>query len=213
MFHTRRSGELHFSHNAAHVTLPAINRQLALSQASKQRLVELFVPSLRIYIKVCGKKCLISESQLSWFHRQPSMSLVRLKFHLGEVTMLQAAWTLRYLIETDVVFSRGCKMATFSAATPAAQLFFAQTPSFLHLPSANDTRKPPLFNNINIEWKMSQHINDRNNFSNNMNRFDERGNPILTDYRSRLLAWLSPLEPRLRQRAPYQRRRGMAHAN
>jgi len=53
---------------------------------------------------------------------------------------------------------------------------------------------------------MSQHtINSNNNFSNNTNSFNV-SNYTVTDDRSQLLAWLSPLEPSLRHRDVRERR-------
>ena len=52
---------------------------------------------------------------------------------------------------------------------------------------------------------MSQYTFDNNAFSNNTNSFNVQNNYIADD-RSQLLAWLSPLEPRLRHRDIQERR-------
>ena len=45
---------------------------------------------------------------------------------------------------------------------------------------------------------MSQYTIDNTTLSNNTNSFNVQNNYVVADDRSQLLAWLSPLEPRLR---------------
>ena len=54
---------------------------------------------------------------------------------------------------------------------------------------------------------MSQYTIDNTTFSNNTNSFNNvQNNYVVADDRSQLLAWLSPLEPRLRHRDIQERR-------
>ena len=54
---------------------------------------------------------------------------------------------------------------------------------------------------------MSQYTIDNKNFSNNTNSFNNVHNSyVVADDRSQLLAWLSPLEPKLRHRDIQERR-------
>ena len=56
---------------------------------------------------------------------------------------------------------------------------------------------------------MSQYTIDNTTFSNNTNSFNNKNvqnNYVVADDRSQLLAWLSPLEPRLRHRDIQERR-------
>ena len=54
---------------------------------------------------------------------------------------------------------------------------------------------------------MSQYtINNSTNFSDNNNSFNVQNNYSVVDDRSQLLAWLSPLEPRLRHQDIRERR-------
>jgi len=56
---------------------------------------------------------------------------------------------------------------------------------------------------------MSQYtINNNTNFSKNSNSFNVQNNYGVVDERSQLLAWLSPLEPRLRHQDIRERRVG-----
>jgi len=74
---------------------------------------------------------------------------------------------------------------------------------YLRLTEFNNTRSPS-----SRERKMSQyHINDSTNCFNNTNAFNNVwNNCTIADDRSQLLAWLSPLEPRLRHRDLQERR-------
>ena len=55
---------------------------------------------------------------------------------------------------------------------------------------------------------MSQYAIDNTTFSNNTNSFNNnvQNNYVVADDRSQLLAWLSPLEPKLRHRDIQERR-------
>ena len=56
---------------------------------------------------------------------------------------------------------------------------------------------------------MSQYtIHNRTNFSDNNNSFNVQNNYSVVDDRSQLLAWLSPLEPKLRHQDIRERRVG-----
>ena len=53
---------------------------------------------------------------------------------------------------------------------------------------------------------MSQYTIDNTTLSNNTNSFNVQNNYVVVDDRSQLLAWLSPLEPKLRHRDIQERR-------
>jgi len=83
--------------------------------------------------------------------------------------------------------------------------------AYLQLPRTSSTghiRQLLLYSSASSkEWKMSQHtINNSANFSNNNNSFNVQNNYSFVDDRSQLLAWLSPLEPKLRHQDIRERR-------
>jgi len=90
-----------------------------------------------------------------------------------------------------------------------------KTPAFVHLP---ETLQPRIFYNSSTIAEMSQyHANSFNNMNsfNNTNSFNNANsfnnvwnNCTVADDRSQLLAWLSPLEPRLRHQDIQGRRVG-----
>ena len=64
-----------------------------------------------------------------------------------------------------------------------------------------------LYNDSNSKkQKMSQYTIDNSPFSGNTNSFNVQNNYVAADDRSQLLAWLSPLEPKLRHRDIQERR-------
>ena len=102
-----------------------------------------------------------------------------------------------------------CLQGCFDAGKPP--LFLTKTPLF---PNSQENHQPTILNNSsttvqsNKEQKMSHHPSRGNiNSFNNTHSFNNVwNNYTIGDDRSPLLAWLSPLEPRLRHRDIQERR-------
>ena len=81
-------------------------------------------------------------------------------------------------------------------------LFFNQTHSLpvTGISSTDNTQKPLHFNRVSYKkWKMPQYtVNFSTTFPNNGNTSDVWNSDTITDDRSQLLAWLSPLSTGLR---------------
>jgi len=86
--------------------------------------------------------------------------------------------------------------------------FSLASSSFPQLPRISSIDHTQQFykNSSSKKWKMSQYTIDNTTFSNNTNSFNNVHNSYVTDDRSQLLAWLSPLEPKLRHRDIQERR-------
>ena len=86
--------------------------------------------------------------------------------------------------------------------TSRPPLFPSQAPLFFasrEISSSKHTHQLLFSTAKNKRPKMSQYtINESANFSNNRNSFNVCNNYIVTDDRSQLLNWLSPLDPGLR---------------
>ena len=100
-----------------------------------------------------------------------------------------------------------CLQGCLNARKPA---FLTKTPLF---PCSQEYHQPPIPNNSSTtaqsdkKQKMSQHPSHGNiNSFNNTHSFNNVWNYTIADDRSPLLAWLSPLEPRLRHRDIQERR-------
>ena len=89
-------------------------------------------------------------------------------------------------------------------AFPYQNLTFPQLP---RISSIEHTRQLLYNNPGSKKRKMSQYTIDNTTFSNNTNSFNNvQNNYVVADDRSQLLAWLSPLEPRLRHQDIQERR-------
>jgi len=94
----------------------------------------------------------------------------------------------------------------FNARRPRFSLAGSAFPQLWRISLIDHTQQ--LYNDLNSKKpKMSQYTIDNSPFSGNTNSFNKvQNNYVVADDRSQLLAWLSPLEPKLRHRDIQERR-------